>query len=41
MHKFRAEHWIVVGGKASVEIDSKVFFLRGESKYLYTTGINT
>ena len=27
MHKFRAEHWIVVGGKASVEIDKKSFFL--------------
>ena len=28
MHKYRAEHWIVVGGLAKVEIDNKSFLLK-------------
>ena len=35
MHKFRAEHWIVVSGKASVEIDSRSFILEeNQSTYI-------
>ena len=35
MHKFRAEHWIVVDGTAKVEIDKKNFFLnKNESTYV-------
>ena len=35
MHKFRAEHWIVVSGKASVEIDNKSFILEeNQSTYI-------
>lgn len=35
MHKFRAEHWIVVYGTAKVEIDKKIFFLnKNESTYV-------
>ncbi|MDC2991015.1 mannose-1-phosphate guanylyltransferase/mannose-6-phosphate isomerase [Prochlorococcus sp. AH-736-F23] len=35
MHKFRAEHWIVVSGKACVEIDNKSFTLKeNQSTYI-------
>ena len=35
MHKFRAEHWIVVSGKANVEIDNKSFILEeNQSTYI-------
>ena len=35
MHKYRAEHWIVVDGCAKVEIDKKIFFLnKNESTYV-------
>ena len=35
MHRFRAEHWIVVSGKASVEIDNRSFILEeNQSTYI-------
>ena len=35
MHKYRAEHWVVVDGSAKVEIDKKIFFLnKNESTYV-------
>ena len=35
MHKYRAEHWIVVDGSAKVEIDKETFFLnKNESTYV-------
>ena len=35
MHNYRSEHWIVVKGKASIEIDDKLFFLKeNQSTYI-------
>ncbi|MCR8538783.1 MAG: mannose-1-phosphate guanylyltransferase/mannose-6-phosphate isomerase [Prochlorococcus marinus CUG1439] len=35
MHKYRSEHWIVVKGKAMVEVDKKEYFLsKNESTYI-------
>jgi len=34
-HKYRAEHWVVVGGKAKIEINNKIFSLsNNESTYI-------
>ena len=34
-HKFRAEHWVVVGGKAKIELNNKIFLLsNNESTYI-------
>ena len=35
MHNYRSEHWIVVKGKASIEIDDKLFLLKeNQSTYI-------
>ncbi len=35
LHHYRSEHWIIVNGKAKVEIDEKIFFLKkNESIYV-------
>ena len=35
MHNHRSEHWVVVDGKAKVEIDQKILFLKkNESVYI-------
>ena len=35
MHNFRAEHWVVVKGKAEVEIDGEVSILtKNQSTYI-------
>ena len=34
-HKYRSEHWVVVSGKAKIEIDDKTFYLsENESTYI-------
>ncbi len=41
MHQYRSEHWTVLKGEATVEINGKTTKLKKKSKHLYPTQIKT